>query len=68
MTDGKGQGKGTSGAAGQQKSYVVTNPTTNETRTVTQAEWREQKLGKQGFVKPDDLDETEDTGDTTSGT
>jgi hypothetical protein len=60
---GGGQGKNTENAAGQQKSYNVTNPTTGETRTVTQAEWREQKLGQQGFEKPDVVDEeTEQKG------
>lgn len=46
-------------APGQSKTYTVTNPTTGETKTVTQREWREQKLGQQGFEKPPDLDETE---------
>lgn len=58
MTD-KEKSIGTGTAPGQQKMYTVTNPTTGESRVVTQAQWREEKLGKQGFEKPDDLDEPE---------
>lgn len=50
---------------GQDKVYEVTNPQTGEKRTVTQREWREQKLGRAGFQKPDDMpeDEAGDTGE-----
>lgn len=44
---------------GQNKVYQITNSTTGEVRTVTQRQWREEKLGQQGWQKPDDLDETE---------
>jgi hypothetical protein len=47
---------------GQQKTYVITNPATGETRTVTQQQWREEKLGKAGWEKPADMpDEPEPT-------
>lgn len=62
MASEKQQGRGTDTAKGQQKTYDVTNPTTGETRTVTQAQWREQKLGQQGFEKPADLDESAESG------
>lgn len=57
---------------GQQKTYDITGTAPDGTplppRTVTQQQWREEKLGKQGYVKPEDLDETEgDTGGTTTG-
>lgn len=48
----------TEGAPGQDKTYQITNPSTGETRTVTQREWREGKLGQQGWQKPADLPET----------
>jgi hypothetical protein len=58
MTDDKREGvRGPGDAPGQKKTYEVTNPTTGEIRIVTQAEWREQKLGQQGFQKPPDLPE-----------
>jgi hypothetical protein len=59
MEDPKGdKGKGTGpGNKGQDKVYTVTNPTTGETRTVTQRQWREEKLGQQGFEKPAELPE-----------
>lgn len=49
---------------GQQKTYDITgtNPVTGDAlppRTVTQEQWRLEKLGQQGYVKPTDLDETE---------
>lgn len=51
-----GTGTGTGpGNRGQDKTYTVTNPATGEQRTVTQREWREQKLGQQGFEKPADM-------------
>ena len=52
------KGRGSADAAGQQKSYTVTNPTTGESKTVTQREWREQQLGRAGFEKPAELDDT----------
>jgi hypothetical protein len=42
---------------GQNKLYQITNPATGEQRTVTQAQWREEKLGQQGWQKPADLPE-----------
>ena len=70
MGSDKQQGRGTAGAKGQQKTYDVTgtNPQTGEAlppRTVTQAEWRSEKLGQQGYTKPEDLDDdTETTGES----
>jgi hypothetical protein len=49
--------RGTATAAGQDKTYQVRNPSTGETRTVTQREWREQRLGQLGFEKPADMPE-----------
>lgn len=62
---GGDQGRGNQDNRGQNKTWNVTNPTTGETRTVTTREWREQKLGQQGFEKPVDLEETVE--DETSG-
>jgi len=57
-------------APGQQKTYDITGTAPDGTalpaRTVTQQQWREEKLGKQGYVKPEDLDDTET--DETAGT
>lgn len=54
--ENKPDSPGKSGQApGQDKTYDITNPATGETRTVTQREWREQKLGQQGFEKPAEL-------------
>lgn len=65
-------GKGLEHAKGQQKTYDITgtDPATGEPlpdRTVTQAEWRQEKLGKAGYVKPEDMDESEDVPPTSSG-
>jgi hypothetical protein len=49
--------RGTSAAPGQDKTYQVRNPATGETRTVTQREWREGRLGQAGFEKPADMPE-----------
>jgi hypothetical protein len=48
-------------APGQDKTYTVTNPTTGETRTVTQREWRSEQLGKAGWEKPADLPDDGET-------
>lgn len=50
------------GPPGQQKVYTITNPATGETRTVTQQQWREEKLGKAGWEKPEELPEEPDPG------
>jgi hypothetical protein len=63
MTDNPNRG-GTN-APGQQKTWTVTNPKTGETRQCTSREWREQKLGQQGFLKPPDLDDSADEAGTT---
>lgn len=55
----EGAGGGTESAPGQQKTFEITNPATGETKTVTQAEWREQQLGKAGWVKGSDAPEDE---------
>ena len=47
----------TEGAPGQDKTFVITYPPTGETKTVTQREWREEKYGQQGWVKPADVPE-----------
>lgn len=43
------------------KFYVFgSDPATGQAlpnRTVTEAEWRKEKLGELGYVKPDDLDD-----------
>lgn len=41
---------------GQSKTYVITKPG-EQPRTVTQQQWKDEKLGQQGWQKPDDLDE-----------
>ena len=47
-----------SSAPGQQKTYVITHPTDpTSPRTVTQEEWREEKLGQKGWSKPADMPE-----------
>jgi hypothetical protein len=48
------------GPPGQEKTYDITHSVTGETRTVTQRQWREEKLGKAGWVKPVDLEEEEE--------
>jgi len=35
----------------KEQSYEAQNPETGETKTVTLREWRDQKLGQQGWVK-----------------
>lgn len=60
--------RGTDHAPGQQKSYSITNPSTGESRTVTQAEWREQKLGQQGWQKPVDMPDEPEPGSPAPGT
>jgi hypothetical protein len=63
-SQGKGHGGGPpAGAKGQDKVWNVTgtDPVTGlplPPRTVTTRQWREEKLGQQGYVKPDDLDES----------
>ena len=52
-----GQGTGP-GNKGQDKTYTITNPATGEQREVTQRQWREEKLGQQGWEKPADLDDS----------
>lgn len=62
------------GGQGLDKKYDITGTSKDGTalppRTVTQREWRDEKLGQQGYQKPADLDETEGTGGTggTGGT
>lgn len=52
---------GTDSAPGQQKTFVVTHPTDPRSpMTVTQAQWREQKLGQQGWSKPEDAPDEPD--------
>jgi hypothetical protein len=41
-----------------EQEWLVKNPATGETRTVTQREWNAAQLGKLGFTKPADLVET----------
>lgn len=60
---GPKEGRGTDRASGQDKTWDVEgfDPKTGEplpSRTVTTREWREEKLGKAGYTKPADLDET----------
>jgi hypothetical protein len=62
----RGGGRDGDGPKGQNKTYTVRNPDTGEVRTVTQREWREQKLGQAGFVKPEDLSEDDSDDDTQS--
>jgi len=57
--DNKAHDKGDSNK-GQQKTYVITNPATGETRTVTQQQWREEKLGKAGWEKPAEMPDEPD--------
>ena len=43
---------------GQQKTYVVTHPTDpTSPKEVTQEQWREDKMGQAGWVKPPDMPE-----------
>jgi hypothetical protein len=47
-------------APGQQKTYVVTHPTDpSSPKTVTQQQWREDKMAKAGWVKPADVPDSE---------
>ena len=53
---------------GQQKTHTMTNPTTGESREITQADWREhhKEYEAEGFVRPEDVEETSDS-DSGSG-
>ena len=57
--EGKGGGPG-EGNRGQDKVHTITNPATGETRQVTQRQWREEKLGQQGWQKPADMPEDDE--------
>lgn len=53
---------------GLNKEYVITRTLpdgTVETQTVTQRQWRDQKLGQAGWEKPPDLEEVEPPEPTT---
>lgn len=49
-------------APGQSKLHVMTNTATGETRTITQADWKQNRATylAQGFTRPDSV---EDSGD-----
>ena len=49
-------------APGQDKTHTITNPTTGESRMITQREWREQgrDLRDQGFVRDDGVTDDEE--------
>lgn len=67
-----GQPVGSASAPGQQKTYDVTGTGPDgqalPPRTVTQEQWRTEKLGQAGYQKPADLDESAESGAGTTPT
>ena len=53
----KAQGKG------QDKMHVMSNPTTGEVRTITQADWRQnhKEYLAAGFIRPDEVEDVTDS-------
>jgi hypothetical protein len=58
------------GPPGQQKTHTVTHPTDpSSPKEVTQAQWKQDKMGQAGWVKTDtDPDAEEETEPTTPPT